>query len=128
MKLLLMASAGGALGAGARYLVSAGMLRLVGPSALIPWSTITVNIVGCFLMGILIEALALRFSGTPEIRTFLATGVLGGFTTFSAFALDFATLMSRKEQALGLFYVLSSVGLSILAFYAGLLIARQVWA
>ncbi len=128
MKLLLLASAGGAIGAGARYLMSVGIHRLVGRGAVFPWETLTVNIIGCFLMGVIIEALALRFTGSLELRTFLATGILGGFTTFSAFSLDVATLVSRKEQMLAMVYIIGSVGLSILAFYLGLMLARQVWA
>ncbi len=127
MKLLLLASAGGAIGAGARYLVSVGVGRWLGPAAVaFPWATMLVNVVGCFLMGVLIEALALRFSGSQEVRVFLATGVLGGFTTFSAFALDVSVLMGRKQELAAGLYVAASVALSILALYAGLWLARQV--
>ena len=99
MKLLLCGQAGGALGSGARHLVNVGFGRWLGAG--FPWSTLFVNVVGCFLMGVLIEALALRFHGSLELRTFLATGVLGGFTTFSAFSLDFALLMQRHETIAG---------------------------
>lgn len=75
-------------------------------------------------MGVLIEALALRFSGSLELRTLLATGVLGGFTTFSAFSLDFVMLMQRQELALAASYVAASVVLSILALCAGLSLTR----
>ncbi len=126
MKLLMLACAGGAAGAGARYLVGVGMARLLGPTAGFPWATLTVNVVGSFLMGVFIEALALRYSGSPELRTLIATGVLGGFTTFSAFSLDFVTLVSRKQEMAAGIYLMSSVMLSILALYAGLLLARQV--
>lgn len=126
MKLLMLACAGGALGAGARYLVGVGVARFVGAAAGFPWATLCVNVVGSFLMGLFIEALALRFSGSPEFRTFVATGVLGGFTTFSAFSLDFMTLMTRKEEVLAGVYLISSVTLSIMALYAGLMLARQV--
>lgn len=126
MKLFLLACAGGAAGAGARYLVGVGVARVLGSTSGFPFATLTVNVVGSFLMGVLIEALALRFSGSPELRTFLATGVLGGFTTFSAFSLDFVTLVSRKQELAAGIYLMSSVILSILALYAGLLLARQV--
>ncbi len=123
---LLLACAGGAVGAGARYLVGAGFARFVGVSSGFPWSTLCVNIVGSFLMGVFIEALALKYSGSPELRTLVATGVLGGFTTFSAFSLDFVSLMARKEAVLASVYVISSVTLSLAAIYVGMSIARQV--
>lgn len=126
MKLFLLASAGGAVGAGARYLVShafaaRGLVNF-------PWATLTVNVIGCFLMGVLIEALAQRFQGSPELRTFLATGMLGGFTTFSAFSLEFMTLYERGETAAAAAYVIASVVLSLIAVFAGLAAARAVLA
>ncbi|MFN0219742.1 MAG: fluoride efflux transporter CrcB [Hyphomicrobium sp.] len=126
MRLLLLASAGGAFGAGARYLVShafaaRGLIAF-------PWATLTINVVGCFLMGVLIEVLAQRSHDTAEIRTFLATGVLGGFTTFSAFSLEFATLFERGETAAAAAYVIASVVLTLIAVFAGLAAARAVLA
>ena len=96
MKLLLYAMAGGALGSGARHLVNVGMGRWLGPG--FPWWTFVVNVSGCFLMGVLIESLALKFQGSTDLRTLLATGVLGGYTTFSAFSLDFSYLMQRGDH------------------------------
>ncbi len=128
MKLLLFACAGGAIGAGARYLVGVGTVRLLGVAAGFPWATLCVNIVGSFLMGLFIEVLALRAVGSPELRVFVAVGVLGGFTTFSAFSLEFVMLMQRKEALAAGLYAVSSVALSILALYLGLLLARQVLA
>ena len=95
MRLLLLAALGGAAGSAARHLVNVGFGRWLGAG--FPWSTLFVNVVGGFLMGVLIEALALKFSGSLELRTLLATGVLGGFTTFSAFSMDFVVLMQRHE-------------------------------
>lgn len=126
MKMLFLASAGGAIGAGARHLVNVGMGRLLGTS--FPWGTLTVNIVGSFLMGLVIEYIMLRAAGSAEMRAFLATGILGGFTTFSAFSLDVSLLMGRKEQALAVLYVAGSVGVSILMLYAGFALARSVFA
>lgn len=74
----------------------------------------------------MIEALALRFSAPLEARTFLATGVLGGFTTFSAFSLDFAYLVQRGDLMTGMIYVVCSVLLSIAAVFAGLALMRAV--
>ncbi len=124
MKMVLMAAMGGAIGAAGRYLVGVGALRFIGTG--FPWGTLIVNVVGCLLMGLMIEAIALRYSVSNEVRTFLATGVLGGFTTFSAFSLDFAVLMERKTEGLAALYLGASVGLSILALFAGLYIARVI--
>ena len=126
MKLLLLASAGGAIGAGGRYLVNIGMGRWLGPG--FPWSTLSVNVIGSLLMGLVIEAFALRFQGSMEARTFLTTGVLGGFTTFSAFSLDFATLIERKQQLTAGMYLAGSVGISIFALFAGMALMRAALA
>jgi fluoride exporter len=122
MKLLFYAMAGGALGSGARHLVNIGMGRWLGAG--FPWWTLFVNVTGCFLMGVLVESLALRFHGSTELRTLLATGVLGGYTTFSAFSMDFAFLVQRHEQVQAALYLVGSVVVSILAFYAGLWLTR----
>lgn len=122
MKLLLLASAGGAIGAGARHLINVGFARWLGAD--FPWATLTVNIVGSALMGVLLELILLHYEGSPEMRTFLATGVLGGFTTFSAFSLDVAVLAGRGETVLAFVYVVASVMLSILALYGGAMATR----
>lgn len=124
MKLLLFACLGGAIGSGARHLVNIGFGRWLGGG--FPWATLTVNVVGGLLMGLLIEAIALRFNGSPELRTFLATGILGGFTTFSAFSLEVATMIERGDFTVAAIYVVASVLISILALFAGLSIARAV--
>jgi CrcB protein len=125
MKMLLMAAIGGAVGAGARYLVGVGALRLLGSG--FPWGTLIVNVVGSLIMGLIIASVALKYSISNEMRTLLSTGVLGGFTTFSAFSLDFVVLMERKAQGLAMAYLGASVGLSILALFAGLYIARTIF-
>jgi CrcB protein len=126
MRLLLLASAGGAIGTGFRFLINrafahAGLIEF-------PWATLTINILGSFLMGVLIETLALRFNASNELRTFFATGILGGFTTFSAFSLEFATLYERGNMTAAFGYVLTSVVLSLLAIFAGLQFMRWVLA
>jgi CrcB protein len=90
-------------------------------------STLTVNVFGSLLMGLLIEWLASRSGAPAAWRVFLATGVLGGFTTFSAFSLDAVSLYQRGQLTAAALYVLASVILSLLALFAGVLIARQ-WA
>ena len=124
MKLLLYAMAGGALGSGARHLVNVGMGRWLGSG--FPWWTFCVNVSGCFLMGVLIESLALKFQASTDLRTLLATGVLGGYTTFSAFSLDYSYLMGRGEHVAAGLYLFGSVGLSILGLYVGLWLTRLV--
>lgn len=125
MRLLLLACAGGAIGAGLRHIINSGALRLLGLG--FPWGTMIVNIVGSFLMGLLIEALALR-SGSPEIRTFLATGVLGGLTTFSAFSLDFAVLLERGALFPAALYLVGSVAFAIGALFAGMAVGRMLFS
>ena len=124
MRLLLLAAAGGAIGSAARYLVNVGALRAWGPA--FPWSTLIVNAVGCLLMGLLAEGITTRFDSAPALRTFLMTGILGGFTTFSAFSLDFATLLERKAQLSAGLYLGASVGLSLLGVFVGIALARAV--
>lgn len=124
MRLLFLAAAGGALGAGSRHLINIGCARLLGSG--FPWGTLVVNVVGSFAMAAMIEAFALKFGGSLELRTFLATGVLGGFTTFSAYSLDFALLVERKEHILAALYLGGTVVLAILAFYAGLVLVRAI--
>lgn len=115
---------GGALGASGRYLTGVWAARLLGHG--FPYGTLIVNVVGCFLMGAIVEAAALKWSLSQEMRAFLTTGVLGGFTTFSAFALDLAVLYERKATGLATLYLGASVFLSIAALFAGLWLVRAV--
>ena len=117
---------GGALGASLRYGVASIALRLMGPN--FPWGTLTVNVVGSLAMGLLVEALALRFSISPELRVMLVTGFLGGFTTFSAFSLDTANLIEKHSYGPAALYVTGSLVLSVGALFAGLAIGRAIWS
>lgn len=118
---LLLVMAGGALGAGARHLAGRAMLALAGSG--FPWGTLTVNLLGGLLMGVLVGALAKVSAGEPW-RLFLGVGVLGGFTTFSSFSLDALTLVERGRWPAALGYVLVSVAGSITALAAGLGLMR----
>ncbi len=121
----LWVAAGGALGAAGRYGVSIISMKIFGPA--FPWATIGVNILGCLAMG-LFMAFTLRRPEIPvNVKLFLATGILGGFTTFSAFAADFARLIEGREFGMGIVYVLASVCLSLLAVFAGLAAGRSVF-
>ena len=114
---------GGGLGAGMRYLVGLGALRFLGPH--FPWGTFIVNIVGSLAMGLIIGLLAHKLDMGQNMRAFLTTGILGGFTTFSAFSLDIANLYERKQAGLAALYISGSVGLGIIALFFGLYLARQ---
>lgn len=120
----LIVAAGGAVGAGLRHLVSLLSMRLFATA--FPWWTLAINIVGSFAMGLFVGLLARRLGGSAELRLFVATGVLGGFTTFSAFSLDFATLWERGAQGPAALYALGSVAGALLALFAGLWLARSV--
>jgi CrcB protein len=124
MATLLQVGLGGALGAVARYLTGIAAMRLTGPG--FPWATLTVNVAGSFLMGALVVILA-QYSAN-RLAPLLMTGVLGGFTTFSAFSLDALTLWERGQAGLAAAYVAASVVLSLAAIAAGLLAARSLFA
>jgi CrcB protein len=121
---LILVAIGGAIGASLRHLVNFASLRLVGPN--FPWGTMAINIVGSLAMGIFIELLARRFNASNELRLFVATGILGGFTTFSAFSLDFAVLWERGATVHAFGYAAASVLGSLLAIFLGLWLARTV--
>ena len=120
---LLLVVVGGGIGAGIRHLTNMGALRLAGPN--FPWGTMAINIIGSFAMGLFIATLARR-GGSNELRLFVATGILGGFTTFSAFSLDFATLWERGATLPAFGYALASVIGAIIALFLGLWLARTV--
>jgi fluoride exporter len=121
---LIIVALGGGIGAGARHLVNLAALRGFGPN--FPWHTALINVVGSFGIGLVVALLARRAGAAPEWRLFLVTGVLGGFTTFSAFSLDFAVLWGRQQGALAMLYVLFSVAASLAAVFAGLWVARAL--
>jgi CrcB protein len=120
---LFLVVVGGGIGAGIRHLTNIGALRLVGPSY--PWGTMAINIIGSFAMGLFIASM-MRRGGSNEVRLFVATGILGGFTTFSAFSLDFATLWERGATLPALGYALASVIGAIIALFLGLWLARSL--
>jgi CrcB protein len=121
MNSLLLVMLGGALGSGARHLTGRATLAAFGPD--FPAGTLSVNIVGGLLMGLLAGVLS-RSGGNEPWRLLLGVGVLGGFTTFSSFSLDVVTLAERGQPAIALGYLLLSVVGSIAALVAGLGIAR----
>ena len=122
---LLSVAAGGAFGASLRFLTGVGVSRLIGPTSF-PVAIISVNVLGSFLMGVFVVLAAHR--GLTHLSPFVMTGLLGGFTTFSAFSLEAVTLYERGDLGQAALYVLASVVLSILGLMAGLVVARGMVA
>ncbi|WP_208250345.1 fluoride efflux transporter CrcB [Rhizobium sp. T1470] len=120
----LLVAVGGAIGSVLRYYVGQWALRLAGPA--FPWGTLTVNVVGCFVIGVFAEMIVRRFDASPEMRLLLITGFLGGFTTFSAFTLDAISLFERGAAVSSAVYIVASVGLSMAAVTAGLALMRAI--
>lgn len=117
---------GGAIGAVLRHLAGLAALRAFGPS--FPWGTMAVNILGSFVMGVLVAVFAHVWQPSADMKAFLTVGLLGGFTTFSAFSLDAVMLWERGDVAGAAAYVGGSVVLSVLALMAGLFLIRSVAA
>ena len=126
MQAALIVFAGGGLGAVIRHLVNQGITRLVGFD--FPWGVMLINISGSFIMGLAAAFFAFKAdaSWSQPIRLFLTTGILGGYTTFSAFSLDVALLWERGEPLQTLLYVIGSVLLSVLGLFAGLTLVRVI--
>lgn len=118
---LVFVMVGGALGAGARHLVGAAVLARFGPD--FPWGTLSVNLAGGLLMGLLVGWLA-RTEGSEPLRLLLGVGILGGFTTFSAFGLESWRMIAGGQMGLALGYILASALGAILATGLGLWAAR----
>jgi CrcB protein len=115
---------GGGIGAALRHGVNLASARLLGAS--FPWGTLTVNVTGSLAMGLLVAYFAFKGEASQHARLLLTTGVLGGYTTFSAFSLDVALLYERGEIVLAAGYVLASVVLSIAGLFAGLALIRHL--
>ncbi|MFM8680119.1 MAG: fluoride efflux transporter CrcB [Alphaproteobacteria bacterium] len=115
--MLLAIGTGGAIGSVCRYLLAGAIGNATGGAW--PWGTLAVNVIGGFAIGALAEAFALRGGVPPELRGFLVTGILGGFTTFSAFSLETMALIERQAWGAALAYVAASVLASLLAAFAG---------
>jgi fluoride exporter len=115
---------GGGLGATLRHVVNLVCARSLGSG--FPWSTFIINITGSLVMGLIAGYLAFKGEASQPWRLFLMTGILGGYTTFSAFSLDTAVLYERGELGLAALYVLGSVVLSIAGLFAGLALVRHL--
>jgi CrcB protein len=113
---------GGGIGAAMRHGINVIAARMLGMG--FPYGTLFINIAGSLVMGLIAEYFALKTGLPQRWRLFLTTGILGGFTTFSAFSLEAALLYERGELVGAAIYVVASVGLSIAALFAGLAIVR----
>jgi CrcB protein len=122
---LLLIFLGGGVGSMARY----GTMRLISrffPGSNFPWHTLGVNLLGAFIIGLLVELLALRINMPAPPRYLLVTGFLGGFTTFSAFSMETALMLERGDYAYSFVYVAASVIGTVTAVFVGNAIVRSL--
>lgn len=122
MQMILSIAAGGALGAVARHFLSHRIALLAGHN--FPYGTLGVNILGSFLMGMMITLFARKFNLSQEIQAFLTVGLLGGFTTFSAFSMETVLLIERHQMGQAALYVSASVLLAVGGLFAGIYLGR----
>ncbi len=120
----LLVFLGGGLGASLRHFINVACARCIGTA--FPYGTFLINITGSTVMGLIAGYLAFKGEASQPWRLFVMTGILGGYTTFSAFSLDTAMLYERGEIGLAFLYVLGSVVLSIAGLFAGLALVRQL--
>lgn len=121
--IVLAVAAGGAIGGGARYLVG----HLVGPGANgFPWPTFIENILGSFLLGVLLVTVLIAWPGSRYRRPFIGTGILGGFTTFSAFSVETGVLLREGSAAVAGAYLATTLGFGILASAGGIILGVRL--
>jgi CrcB protein len=114
---------GGGVGAAMRHGINIATARVLGTA--FPYATLLINISGSFIMGLIVAYLAFKGDASQHWRLFLTTGILGGYTTFSAFSLDAALLYERGEIGMAALYVVASVAISIAGLFAGLALVRN---
>lgn len=124
MKSSLLVFVGAGLGGLMRHFLNGWITALAGVE--FPYGILAINVLGSTAMGLVAGWLAFRSDGGSDVRLFLATGILGGFTTFSAFSLDTVLLIERGQAALASFYVVGTVALSVAGLFAGLWATRAV--
>ncbi len=125
MNPIILVMSGGALGAGVRY----GLTRALPVAANgWPWPTFVANVVGGLAMGVLATWLLRGDNSAEPLRLFVGVGVLGGFTTFSAFSLEMAQMVERGQGGLAAVYAAASVILALGALFVGMMLARTIWA
>jgi len=120
----LLVFIGGGLGAALRHFVNGLSLRLLGTA--LPYGTFFINVTGSILMGVVAGVFALKLPLPPALRLFVATGILGGYTTFSTFSLETALLVERGQALVALGYVAGSVLLGVAGLFAGMALVRAL--
>jgi CrcB protein len=124
MNVVVAIAIGGALGAVSRYFLSARVTHLLGLG--FPYGTLVVNLLGCFLLGLLVELFALKLSVPRPLQAMLTTGFMGAFTTFSTFSMETVLLVERQNILLAALYVAVSVVLGIAAFALAMALVRSL--
>jgi len=119
---ITVVAVGGALGSVLRFLVSNWFVAKVGPG--FPWATLTINVSGAFVIGFVLEVAATRAGFSPYLRIFLATGILGGYTTFSTYAFEAYTLGTNDLIISSVLYAVGSLVLGVAAVALGVFVAR----
>ena len=117
---------GGGIGALIRYFMASWIQPSWWPG--FPFGILVVNVTGGLIMGLVVALAAVKMSISPELRAFLTTGILGGYTTFSTFSLDSALLMQRGAYTQAAAYIVGSVVLSIVALFFGMWLVRAIYA
>lgn len=123
MQTVIAIAAGGAIGAVARHFLNSGMSQMLGTG--FPYGIMLANVLGSFLMGVLVSVFAHFWEPSQAMKAFLTVGFLGAFTTFSAFSLDAALLFERGAYGATAFYVAGSVILAVAGLFAGMMIVRM---
>lgn len=126
MKMMLAVALGGAIGAVLRYRATALFVQMFGGG--FPYGVLFVNVAGSFIMGVLVQLMALKITLAPEVRAMLMVGLLGALTTFSSFSLDVALLYQRGDLGAAAIYIIASVVLSVGGLFFGLWLVRVVVA
>jgi CrcB protein len=124
MRSSLIIFVGAGVGGVLRHLLNAWIMRLAGLE--FPLGILTINVIGSTAMGLLAGWFAFKGQAPQDVRLFLTTGILGGFTTFSAFSLDAAILYERGQLGLAVVYVVASVALSVGGLFAGMWTMRSL--
>ncbi len=124
MQTLFAIAAGGAIGAVLRHFTNNAVLHMLGHG--FPWGIFAANILGSFLMGVMISGFAHVYEPSQTMRAFLTVGMLGAFTTFSTFSMDSVLMLERGQYVLAAAYIIGSVTLAIGALFTGIILVRMV--
>jgi CrcB protein len=125
MNMILSIALGGALGSVTRHYSVAAWMKIMGEGF---WGTLFVNVLGSLVIGLMMELMALKWQVSQEMRAFMVTGFLGGFTTFSAFSFDVFRLVGTDRAAGAALYIAASVAVSVLAVFGGAALVRHLVA